>query len=336
MQEQAATPDRIQQRQRLARLETLLRPIKSGRLRQLSAEELRDLPRLYRFASSLHAELKTRGDDLATQDLTRDLVGMAHAVLYRDDGEAPESLWLRFKRLYFVEAPRALRAEWRLFGFTLFLFYGLALASYVAVSRDLAMAFTLFDPGSIANEITQLRALEPGETFRGNFTFGLGESPEAAGMLMAHNIGVSILFFAAALVPPLFLLLLATNGLMLGSYLGVASHWDQAGSISSILWCHGTLELQAIVIAGLSGLILVRAWIAPGVWSRSHAMRLESRRALLVLAPMVPMLITAGLIEAFISPHAPFAVRIAVAITTGSLFLYWLLFAGRQRTTELE
>ena len=46
--------------------------------------------------------------------------------------------------------------------------------------------------------------------------------------------------------------------------------------ISSILWCHGTIELQMIALAGMAGLVLIRAWIAPGPWSRARAMALES------------------------------------------------------------
>ena len=324
-------PARPEDHRRIARLETLLRQVRKRGLGSLADEELRDLPRLYRFASSLFARLETRGDDPATLEKVQGLVSAAHAVLYRDHGEVPASPWQRLRRLYFEEAPRALRAEWRLFCCSLALFYGLALVSYLAVTRRLELAFTLFDPGAVANEISQLRALAPDESFRGNFTFGLGESPGTAGAIMAHNIGVSLVFFAAALVPPLFFYVLATNGLMLGTYTGVAAHWDQAGSISSILWCHGTLELQAIVLSGLAGLILVRAVVAPGCWSRAHAMRLESRRALLILAPMFPMLVAAGLIEGFISPHAPLVARVAVALTTGAMFLYWLLFAGRRQ-----
>ena len=323
-------PAHPEDHRRVARLDSLLRQARRRGLGSLSQEELRDFPRLYRFASSLFARLETRGDDPATLGKVRALVSGAHAVLYRDHGEVPLGLWQRLLRIYFVDAPRALRAEWRLLCCSLAVFYGLAILSYVAVTHRLELAFTLFDPAAVASEISQLRALEPGEAFRGNFTFGMGESPGTAGMIMAHNIGVSLLFFGAALVPPLYLYVLATNGLMLGTYTGVAAHWDQAGSISSILWCHGTLELQAIVLSGLAGLVLVRAVAAPRFFSRAHAMRVESRQALLILAPMFPMLIVAGLIEGFVSPHAPLYVRIAVAITTGFLFLYWLLFAGRR------
>jgi len=82
------------------------------------------------------------------------------------------------------------------------------------------------------------------------------------------------------------------------------------------------------VLAGTAGLVLVRAWIRPGPWTRRHALVHESRRALLLLAPVFPMLFVAGLIEGFVSPHAPFAARVAVAIASGAALLAWALLAG--------
>jgi uncharacterized membrane protein SpoIIM required for sporulation len=146
---------------------------------------------------------------------------------------------------------------------------------------------------------------------------------------MAHNMAVCVLFFGAALLPPLYLYVLATNGLMLGTYTAVAGHWDQAGAISSILWCHGTLELQAIILSGSAGLVLVRSWIAPGPWSRREAMSRESRRAWALLAPAFPLLFCAGLIEGFISPHAPHGVRLAVAVTSALALGLWITLGGR-------
>ena len=119
------------------------------------------------------------------------------------------------------------------------------------------------------------------------------------------------------------------NALMLGTYTAVAGHWDQAHSILSILLCHGVLEIQAIVLAGTAGLVLVRAWVRPGAVTRRHALLIESRRALVLLAPTVPILVVAGLIEGFVSPHAPTEVRLTVAAVTGVLLLAWVLLGGR-------
>jgi uncharacterized membrane protein SpoIIM required for sporulation len=213
--------------------------------------------------------------------------------------------------------------------------YGLALISFFAVQNDLELAYALLHPSAVAEEIRQLQATAQGEAFRGNFTFGLNASPLTSGFIMTHNMWVAILFFASGLVAPLLLILLSINGLMLGTYTGVAAHWDQAWSISSILWCHGVLEMQALILAGAAGLVLVRAWIAPGPWSRKYAMSLESARAWRLVAPVFPMLFLAGMIEGWVSPHAPTSVRIAVAIASAVAIVVWIAFGGRQPSSAV-
>ncbi len=313
----------------LGRLEDLL---KRGRQRRgLSDDDYLQLPRLYRLACSVVARQASGTSSPKLAREARALVSRAHTVLYRHRHGAETNLARALWNLFWVEAPRAIRAEWRLVATSLALVYGLALFAGIAVANDLDLAPSLLSPAVVENQIEQLEATAEGEPFRGNFTFGLGESPHTAGWLMAHNMGVSVIFFAAALIPPIYLLLLGLNALMLGTYTAVAWHWGQAGAISSILWCHGVLEIQSIVLAGTGGLVLIRAWVLPGPWSRRHAMQLESRRAIRLLAPVFPLLFCAGMIEAFVSPHAPFEVRIATAVGTGILLLSWVLFAGREK-----
>lgn len=318
-----ADPDLVHLR-RLRRL--LARKRRAG---GWSSEELLELPRLYRHACSVVARLEASGTRPRLAAETRALVSAAHAVLYRHARERPEPWPRSLARLVLAEAPRTIRAEWRLLAVTFALVYGLALLAWTAVSRDLDLASSLLPAAVVEQEIADLRATPEGQPFRGNFDFGFGESPGTAGMIMVHNMGVGVLFFASALVPPLYLLVITTNGLMLGTYTAVAGHWGQAGAISSILWCHGTLEIQALILAGAAGLVLVRAWIRPGAWSRRHALVLESRVALRLLAPVFPLLLVAGLIEGFVSPHAPLAARLAVAIASGAALLAWALLGGR-------
>jgi uncharacterized membrane protein SpoIIM required for sporulation len=319
-------------RERVNRLREILRRARRGGrlgLGRLDADELAALPRLYRFASSLYARLESDQSDAAAAAKLRPLILKAHELLYRDLDRTNRPLVKRLAEFLFATSPRAIRAEWRLLTGSAAFFYGISLLAGWLVSRDLALAYTLFDSNTVDAEISQLIATADGAPFRGNFTFGLGESPGTAGWIMAHNMGVCVLFFGAALLPPLYLYVLASNGLMLGTYIAVAGHWDQAGAISSILWCHGVLELQAIILAGTAGLILVRAWVAPGPWSRREAMARESRRAWALLAPTFPLLFCAGLIEGFISPLAPHPVRVLVAVSSAVALVVWVTLGGR-------
>ena len=312
----------------LGRLSALVLRARRHGWRELSDEELELFPRLYRRVSTLVAEEETAGADARELARRRALLLEAHS-LYRAQSGSLGSFLSMLRRLYLVEVPRAVRAEWKLVASSGVLVYGLALLSGLLVYHDLELAFSLTSPELVSGEISQLAETAAGQPFRGNFTFGLGESPSVAGFIMAHNMFVGVLFFAAGLIPPLLLLLVAFNGLMLGTYTAVAMHWGQGWEISSILWCHGTLEIQALLLAGAAGLVLVRAWIAPGPWTRRHALTLESARAWRLLAPAFPMLFVAGTIEAFVSPHAPLGVRLSVIVASLLLMVAWFGFAGR-------
>ncbi len=317
------------QQERWSRLAELVERATSGGAGALADGELIELPRLYRQASGELLRLEASGADDRAAARLRTLVGRCHALLHAADRPAGSPL-ARAVRFLLVESPHAIRAEWKLALAVLLGFYGLAATAFALVSRDLELAFSLLSPETVAQEIHQLREVEQGQPFRGNFTFGMGESPQSAGMILTHNMSVSVLFFGTGLVPPLFLWILGQNALMIGSYTAVAGHWNQAAEISSILWCHGTLELQAIVLAGVAGIALVRAWIAPGPWSRAHAMALASRRAWALLAPVFPILFLAGLIEGFVSPHAPLQVRLGVALASLLGLVAWIGFCGRR------
>lgn len=300
------------------------------------ARSLVELPRLYRFASSLAARLELTGEHPRLLRETRSLVADAHALLYRERRISTRPWHERIAAFLFEECPRTIREEWRLLCLSFFLLYGLAALSYLLVRSDLDLAHSLLSPVMVEQEIAQLQDTAEGEPFRGNFTFGLAESPTTAGWIMLHNMGVGVLFFSLALLPPLYFYLLSTNALMLGTYTAVAGHWGQAGAISSLLWCHGVLEIQAIVLAGTAGLLLIRALIRPGPWTRRHALVLESARSLRLLIPVFPILFFAGIIEGFVTPHASYQVRMAFAVATGVLLLGWGLCGGRRVSGDTE
>lgn len=311
----------------------LERLLARGRPDGWSEDELERFPRLFRQACTRLARLEASGADERALRRARAQVAAAHALLH-GERERPAELLARLAHLFLVECPRAIRREARLLALSALLLYGLAGLAWRAVARDLDLAPSLLDARVVEDEIEALRALEPGQPFRGNFDFGIGESPHTAGWIMANNMRVGATFFASALVPPLWLWVLSTNALMLGTYTAVAGHWGQAGAISSILWCHGVLEIQAILLAGAAGLCLVRAWIRPGARTRRRALADESRRALRLLAPVFPMLFAAGLIEAFVSPHAPLAVRMAVAASSAALLALYVARGARADRAE--
>lgn len=312
----------------MRRLYRLLEDVRRRGPAGLEERELLEIHPLYRQAATLLARERAGAWDPETELALRRLVERGHALLYRPRPD-PRPWSRRAAAFLLGECPRAVRAEWRLLAGVFAAFYTLAALSFVAVRRDLDLAWTLMDEGAVQTTIEQLRATEDGQPFTGNFTFGLGRSPEVAGTILAHNIGVSVLCFGAGLMPPLYLWILSSNALMVGTYTAIAAHWGQAGAISSILWCHGVIELQMIVLAGAAGLVLARAVLRPGARTRRSALARAGSRAWALFAPVAPLLVISGLIEGFVSPHAPTPVRALVALGSAAALLAWALLGGR-------
>jgi hypothetical protein len=71
--------------------------------------------------------------------------------------------------------------------------------------------------------------------------------------------------------------------------------------------------------------------VAPGRLARIDAIRLASGDAFRLLGGSILMLVVAGIIEAFVTPHAEATVRWSVAIGTGVIFALYVALAGRRR-----
>jgi uncharacterized membrane protein SpoIIM required for sporulation len=96
---------------------------------------------------------------------------------------------------------------------------------------------------------------------------------------------------------------------------------------------HGVLELNEIVMAGASGLRVGYALLRPGLHSRKNALVQASQQAVKLMLGSAPLLVIAGLIEAFISPSdvIPLTAKIAVGAGSGILLYGYLALAGRKQ-----
>ena len=90
------------------------------------------------------------------------------------------------------------------------------------------------------------------------------------------------------------------------------------------------LEFTAIFIAGGAGLMIGLAILIPGERTRAQALVERGATAIKLLAGCIPMLIIAGIIEAFISPtplHPYF--KFAVSLVTAIALAAYLLKPGK-------
>ena len=296
------------------RLERIVARLEAGRLRSLPDEDLLALPVLYRTAASSLSVARETSLDAATLAYLEALVQRAWFQVYGP--RQGLGAWLaRFLGGGWSAAVRGL-------GIDLALAFAVmvagAIAGWLLVAHDPSWYGALF-PGGEADPRAPgaTRAVLHGTLFGQSGQSGLAAF---AAYLFSHNAQIAILAFALGFafgVPSLLLLVQNTAGLgaMLWLFHGQGLTLDVVGWLS----VHGTTELFAILLAGAAGLHIGRAIAFPGERAVLDALAESGRRAALVMAGVVLMLLVAGLLEGF--------ARQLIDDTVGRLILGWSVFA---------
>lgn len=311
-------------RARWTELSALLDTIGRGGAGTLPAERIKRLCRLYRQVTIDLSQAREAGDDPVLIQYLNTLAARAHGQVY-----AARRLTLRPLILFVTSGfARVLRRNWHAVGAAGAIFLLTTIASWLAVVRNPELAYSLFDERMVEYENMRLEKHE-GE-YRGNFTFELSQSPLVAAQIIGNNVKVAIMGFGlGALGCVLGVFLLVYNGRMLGTLSGMVWNGGYFVGFYSLILTHGVLELSAICIATGGGLRLGWALLAPGRLPRADAFRSASGDAFGLLAGSVLLLVIAGIIEAFVTPHFIAAVRWSVAAGTGTLLILYAALAGR-------
>lgn len=296
-------------------LETRLNQSKAN-VAQLSRQELDDLGRLYRSATS---DLALAQRDFPQQRVTtylNGLVSRAHAQVYREQGLQGRKLQ-RFYRQQFAALYRVL-LPYTTLCFVLFTIG--AVIAFVGVWRDPEQIY--FFNGAAIEPL--VRQVEAGELWT---EIAPSTRSAASSFILTNNIRVMFLTFAGGITGGLLTLwVLLSNGIHFGAIFGLLQAHGMSQGLGEFVVAHGFIELSVIFLAGGCGLSMGDALIRPGLQSRREALIERSRTSVTVILGCVPLLILAGLIEGFISPSAlPWPVKAAVGVGTGLLLhLYWL------------
>ncbi len=317
------------QRQRWDELTGLLDRLDRAGFAALSVDELKQLCRLYRQVAIDLSRARTDAEDPALVRYLNFLAARAHGRVYRTKLVSIRPL------LTFVirDFPRLVRRRALPVLIAAAVFLLTALASCLAVVREPELAYSLFDEHVVEYENIRLERQE-GE-YRGNFTFDVSFSPVVALTIIANNIKVALICFAlGALCCLPAVLLLVYNGRMLGTISGLMWNHGFLLSFYSLVLTHGVLEMSALCIAGGGGLMLGWSLIAPGACERGEALRRAAGDAFALLAGSVLLLVAAGLVEAYVTPHFSAPVRWSVAALSALFLVAYLGFAGRGRDAQ--
>jgi uncharacterized membrane protein SpoIIM required for sporulation len=298
--------------------------VESSGIRTLSSAELREFGLLYRQVA---ADLSAVRSDRASGTLEEYLNGLlsrAHNRIYTGRKAGFASVY----RFLAQDYPRVFR---RLFAyvaasFAIFLAGG-ALGTLLTLSRPEFMR-RMLGPAMI-------ETIEHHQMWTQSI---VSMKPEASSAIMTNNISVSFATFAGGILAGVgTIYFMFNNGLLIGVISTACSQAHMALDLFSFVAAHGALELPALFIAGGAGLRLATGLLFPGMLSRRDSLASGAKEAIQLLAGVVPLLVIAGTLEAFLSPSgAPIAVKFIVG---GVLFLglsFWLVEGGRIKLEGLH
>ncbi len=322
----------------IQRFEELLTRAERLRARSLAFDELRELGRLYRLASSRLAHLRhRRGDPEATHHLNS-LSVRAYTLLYASRATQPappSTLGARLAgalaRTWQVQA-----AAWAL------LLLGALIGAGLALRDDQALYALV--PDALGYSDAGLEGLAHSAELRREF-LAREETPGAenalfGAALFSHNTQVGLLSFAAGILAGVPTVVLQVyNGVLVGAFASIFLRDPWPVEFAAWILPHGIPEFTAITLCAAAGLLLGQAVTSPGRSGRQRALRDALDPALLLIGSSLPLFALAAGVESFVrESQLSTATRLCVAAGFAALLAVALVAVrrlARRRQVEL-
>jgi uncharacterized membrane protein SpoIIM required for sporulation len=284
-----------------SKLESLLNQSARQGLKSLSRSDLQELSLLYRQTAADLAAIREDAGSVHFARYINQLLVRAHNTIYSGRRASPKALFLFFWETY----PAAFRrcAKHCLLATAIFAVAGVIGAVLTYQNPDFKVK--LLGPQMV-------ETIDRHEMWTHSI---VGIKPLASSAIMTNNMSVGFTTFALGITAGLgTIYMMAFNGLLIG-VIGMAC-WLSGMSVQ--LWSfvapHGVLELPAIFIAGGAGLRIAQGLLFPGVLPRRDSLAQAGLEAVQLVLGTIPILIVAGLIEAFISPTGlPVSLKFSLA-----------------------
>ena len=287
------------------------------RRRTLDGADVDELLGLYQEVSTHLSTIRSTTPDPA---LISHLSLLVHRARVRITG-ARVPLWKHARTFFWEDLPAALyQARWAVaLAAGLFLLSALATGLYFGFDST---ARALVIPEG------QQRLLAQRDFVAYYFE---GEASGFAAQVWTNNawIAVQAVVFGVTGIWPVYMLL--QNGLNVGLSAGVMGAYGGLDTFFVFILPHGLLEITAVLIGAGAGLRSFWAWVRPGPLPRRWALSQAARALMTVGIGLVPVLLVAGILEAFVTPSAlPPAVRIGIGVLAWAALMLLMLVRGRQ------
>jgi len=300
-------------------LETLLQQSTQKGLKSLSRADLQELSLLYRQTAADLATIREDRGSVHFASYVNQLLVRAHNTIYSGRKASPAAI-LSF---FWFTFPLVFRQNLKHFLLAVSLFVAGGLVGAVLTYQNPDFKVKLLGPAMV-------ETIDRHEMWTHSI---VGIKPLASSAIMTNNMSVGFTTFALGITAGIgTLYMMAFNGLLIG-VIGMAC-WFSGMSLQ--LWSfvapHGVLELPAIFVAGAAGFRMAQGLLFPGVLPRQESLTRAGFEAVQLVLGMIPILIIAGVIEAFVSPTGlPVPLKFAMASSLLVLLVAYLFVAPGKR-----
>lgn len=260
-----------------------------------------------------------------TSPVTRYLNGLA-ATMHRRLMLNKREERSRFVQFWTIELPLLFRQSHRLLLVSFIVFLVAATLGWVSAANDETFVRLILGDDYVNMTLENIDKGDPLAVYKSG-----GQADMFLGITV-NNIRVSFIAFILGLFASFgTIAVMFQNGVMLGAF--QYFFYERGLLLPSVLtiWIHGTLEISAIVIAGSAGLTLGNSLLFPGTWSRLESFKRGAKQGLKIVIGLVPVFITAGFLESFVTrlPLHPVASSAIILASAAFIIWYFILYPIR-------
>lgn len=153
-----------------------------------------------------------------------------------------------------------------------------------------------------------------------------------------NNIRVVVITFLLGVLSSIgTLLIMISNGVMVGVFQYFFIERDLFVTSFLTIWTHGTIEIACIIVAGGAGMQLGKGLLFPGTYSRVEAFKMSAKTALIVITGTFPLVVIAAFIESFQTRHTEIAdfLKLGFILCCLAFVIFYFLWYPRHRSKKL-
>jgi uncharacterized membrane protein SpoIIM required for sporulation len=158
-----------------------------------------------------------------------------------------------------------------------------------------------------------------------------------------NNIGVSFKCFVLGILFSVgTIYFMMSNGLMLGVFEHLFFKHGLGLQSILVVFIHGTLEISAIVVSGMAGLVLGNSILFPKTFTRAQSIRYGVKDGVKIMVGLIPVFTVAAFFEGFVTRHTDMPLVISISILLASLsfvvfyYIYYPAVVMRRTTQHVQ